>query len=177
MKKVYLATVIAIVITTSIASHVLAVGALGSTTPTFLTSLRSGIRGFFNRLANFIDDWIAAMLAHRERQATIFMLNYLTDRELKDIGLYRSNIVFDPRFSERGAASRHWRQGIRRSTRAAAMTSRMITLRVLDGIVVAAIGVVILSMDFRSNGYRDWLICRPASFAGSRSLSSLPRCG
>jgi uncharacterized protein YjiS (DUF1127 family) len=111
MKKVYLATVIAIVITTSIASHLLAVGALGSTTPTFLTNLRSGIRGFFNRLGNFIDDWIAAMLAHRERQATIFMLNYLTDRGLKDIGLYRSNIVFDPRFSERAGkpvpATRH----------------------------------------------------------------------
>jgi uncharacterized protein YjiS (DUF1127 family) len=92
MKKVYLATVIAMVITTSIASHVLAVGALGPAAPGFLVGLRSGAGGMFSRLRNFIGDCIAALRAHCERRAAISALRALNDRELIDIGLHRSSI-------------------------------------------------------------------------------------
>lgn len=101
MGKLYLATIIAIAITASIASHLFAVGMLRSTRPGFLAGLRSGMRWFGGRFKNVFDDWIAAMLARRERQAAIFSLRHLNDRELKDIGLYRSLIAHDPRLSGR----------------------------------------------------------------------------
>lgn len=95
MNKFYLATVLAIVITTSIGSHLLKVGALGPATSGFLVSLRSGLSGLFKRVRRFFDGWIAATLAHRERQVAMFALTKLSDRELKDIGLYRENIAHD----------------------------------------------------------------------------------
>jgi uncharacterized protein YjiS (DUF1127 family) len=104
MNKAYWATVIGIVVTTSIASHLLAVGTLRPTMP---GGLRPATRRFFDRLKNFLDDWIAAALARRERQAAIFSLHRLTDRELKDIGLYRTNIARDPRISAPG-----WQAGV-----------------------------------------------------------------
>jgi uncharacterized protein YjiS (DUF1127 family) len=93
MNKFYLATVLAIVITTSIGSHLLMVGA--PTTSGFLVSLRSGLSGLFKRVGRFFDGWIAATLAHRERQVAMFALTKLSDRELKDIGLYRGDIAHD----------------------------------------------------------------------------------
>jgi uncharacterized protein YjiS (DUF1127 family) len=101
MKKIYLATVIAVVVTTSIASHLLAVGVLGPATPGVLARLRSCVGGFFGRLKRLFDDWIAAGLARRERQAAIFALRHFSDRELKDIGLYRGSIACDPWLSLR----------------------------------------------------------------------------
>jgi len=93
MKRVYLATVIAIIITSSIASHVLVVGALGSTTPGLLMRLRSGAGEFLRRLRSFFNAGIAVLRAHRQCRAATFKLSSLNDRELKDIGLYRSNIA------------------------------------------------------------------------------------
>jgi hypothetical protein len=101
MDKFHLATIIAIVITTSIASYLLAVGMLRSTRPDFLTGLRSGLRRLGGRFRNGFDDWIAAMLARRERQAAIFCLHHLNDREPKDIGLHRSLTTHDPGLSGR----------------------------------------------------------------------------
>jgi uncharacterized protein YjiS (DUF1127 family) len=92
MKRICMATVIATIITNSIASHVLAAGMLGAATPAFL-SLRSGACEYFSRLRVLFSGWIAAARAHRERRAAIFELSSLTDRELKDIGLYRSTIA------------------------------------------------------------------------------------
>lgn len=43
----------------------------------------------FKRLIN---RWVAAVIAHRERQAAMATLSYLSDRELKDMGLYRGQI-------------------------------------------------------------------------------------
>jgi uncharacterized protein YjiS (DUF1127 family) len=97
MKKIYLATFIGIVVTTAIASHLLAVGAIRRAEPGFLVCLRSGAGRLFDRLRDFLDDRIAAILARRERQAVIFALHRLTDRELKDIGLYRPSMVHDAR--------------------------------------------------------------------------------
>ena len=120
MKKVYFATIIAIVITTSIASHVLAVGALGPSASGFLVGLRSGAGGLFSRLRNFIGECIAAMRAHRERREAIAALRALNDRELRDIGLYRSSIgpalfecEWQARVSDRVSAS-HAASGQRR---------------------------------------------------------------
>jgi uncharacterized protein YjiS (DUF1127 family) len=120
MKKVYLATVIAMVVTTSIASHVLAVGALGPAAPGFLVGLRSRASGVFSRLRRFVGNCIAVIRAERERRAAITALRALNDRELKDIGLYRSSIgpaLFEcewrTRISDRAsafhAASGQWR--------------------------------------------------------------------
>lgn len=39
-----------------------------------------------------LNEWVAAFLAHRERQATLAMLHSLSDRELRDMGLHRGQI-------------------------------------------------------------------------------------
>lgn len=101
MRIFYLATMIAIVITTSIASHLLAVGMFRSMRPDFLTGLRSGLRRLGERFRNGFDDWIAATLARRERQAAVFCLHHLNDRESKDIGPHRSLMAHDPGLSGR----------------------------------------------------------------------------
>ena len=67
MRKIHFATVIAIFVTTSIASHVLAVGALGPVAPDFVAGLRSGT-------------------------AALRELSALGDRELRDMGLDRGRI-------------------------------------------------------------------------------------
>jgi uncharacterized protein YjiS (DUF1127 family) len=105
MKKFYLATLIAVIVTTSIASHLLMVGALGPSTSGLRVNLRSGIAGFFRRIgrrfrrlsSRLLAGGIAAMLEYRERRATIFALTKLSDRELKDIGVHRDSIAYDPR--------------------------------------------------------------------------------
>lgn len=99
MKKIYLVTVIAIVITMAIASHLLAVGALGPATPGLLSRLRSCLGGTFRRLKGRLDDWIAAAIARRARQAATFALRHFSDRELRDLGLYRDSMACDPRLA------------------------------------------------------------------------------
>jgi uncharacterized protein YjiS (DUF1127 family) len=106
MKKFYLATLIAVVVTTSIASHLLMVGALGPSTTALRVNLRSGVAGFFRRIGSrfrrrfrrLLAGWIGAMLEYRERRATIFALTKLSDRELRDIGVHRDSIAYDPRY-------------------------------------------------------------------------------
>ena len=44
------------------------------------------------RLGSLINRWVAAVIAHRERQAELAALRHLSDRDLKDIGLYRNEI-------------------------------------------------------------------------------------
>ena len=56
------------------------------------TAIRDSIRSWRTRLAHFINGWIAAMIAHREHQANLFVLRHFSDKELKDIGLYRNQI-------------------------------------------------------------------------------------
>jgi uncharacterized protein YjiS (DUF1127 family) len=106
MEKVYFATVIAMAVTTSIAAHLLAVGALGTTTSGFLVSLRARAYGYFARIRHFFSDCIAAARADRERRVAVFELISLTDREMKDVGLYRGCISHDPGCLERQAGVR-----------------------------------------------------------------------
>jgi uncharacterized protein YjiS (DUF1127 family) len=54
------------------------------------------------RLGRLINRRIAAMIAHRERQAALVALRHLSDRDLKDIGIYRGEI--GDALAERAAA-------------------------------------------------------------------------
>jgi uncharacterized protein YjiS (DUF1127 family) len=53
---------------------------------------RGAATAFLASLARLINDWIADVIAQRERQATLVILRKLGDRELSDIGLSRSQI-------------------------------------------------------------------------------------
>ena len=56
------------------------------------TAIRDSIKTCRTWLARRINGLIAAVIAHREYQANLFMLRHFTDRELGDIGLHRSQI-------------------------------------------------------------------------------------
>jgi uncharacterized protein YjiS (DUF1127 family) len=56
------------------------------------------------RLRRFVNSLIAAMIAHRERQAALAALRHLSNRDLRDIGIYRCEI--DDRLAERAQARR-----------------------------------------------------------------------
>jgi uncharacterized protein YjiS (DUF1127 family) len=53
---------------------------------------RRGPPTFPTRLGRLFNRWVAAMIAHRERQAALAALRYLSDRDLRDIGVYRCEI-------------------------------------------------------------------------------------
>ena len=57
-----------------------------------IRSFRPAAPAIRRRLTVFLNRWVAAMIAHRERDAARFMLGHLNDRALKDIGIYRSQI-------------------------------------------------------------------------------------
>ena len=65
-------------------------------------TIRSGFARILARVARLINNAVAALIAHRERQANLFILRNLNDRELKDIGLYRGQI--DVAFEEAAKA-------------------------------------------------------------------------
>jgi hypothetical protein len=91
MKRFYLITIIAVIVTTSIATHLLAVGALGPTTP--IASLPPFARDVLDWLRRRFDRCIEAGSARRGRRATIVALCYLDERMLRDIGLHRDGSV------------------------------------------------------------------------------------
>jgi uncharacterized protein YjiS (DUF1127 family) len=55
-------------------------------------AFRKMIRKATWRLGRLVNNWIAALIAQREYQAQLTLLRSLTDRELRDIGLDRSQI-------------------------------------------------------------------------------------
>jgi uncharacterized protein YjiS (DUF1127 family) len=55
-------------------------------------TIRRGIAFFLARIGRSFNGWIAAVIAHRERQASLVALRHLNDRELKDIGINRCDI-------------------------------------------------------------------------------------
>ena len=67
---------------------------------TLLTTTRSSnpslfhkrIFVFLSRLGRLADDWVAFFIADFERRAEIAALQHMSDRHLKDIGLYRGQI-------------------------------------------------------------------------------------
>ena len=94
MNDFYLATIIAAVVTIVIALHVLVAGTRGSATPELLAPLRSRGARIADRVKRALDHWVAAMLARRERQAVMSILNRCSDREPRDIGLRRGDIAY-----------------------------------------------------------------------------------
>ena len=52
----------------------------------------AAIRGAVRSLARLINGFVAGVIAHREYQANLVILRSLSDRELRDIGLNRSEI-------------------------------------------------------------------------------------
>ena len=67
---------------------------LNNTSPYAVTApgVRRGAANLLARLGRLINQWIAAVIAHRERQAELAALRHLSDRGLKDIGLCRNEI-------------------------------------------------------------------------------------
>jgi uncharacterized protein YjiS (DUF1127 family) len=67
---------------------------LNNTSPYAVTApeIRRGAAVFLARFGRLINRWIAALIAHRERQAALVELQHLSDRDLKDIGISRSEI-------------------------------------------------------------------------------------
>jgi uncharacterized protein YjiS (DUF1127 family) len=57
-----------------------------------IRSFRPAAPTIRRRLTVFLNRWVTAMIAHREREAARFTLGHLNDRALKDIGIYRSQI-------------------------------------------------------------------------------------
>jgi uncharacterized protein YjiS (DUF1127 family) len=51
-------------------------------------------RKFAATVANFINNWLAAWIAHQEREAARKMLFGFNDRQLRDIGISRSQIDY-----------------------------------------------------------------------------------
>jgi uncharacterized protein YjiS (DUF1127 family) len=144
MNGFYFAAAIAVVVIVPIASRRFETGTLKSTIAGFLLGLRSQTIESLHWLGSRFDDWVAALLAYHARQTTISALWRLNDRELKDVALYRDDIANDHR--------------IRGSKREAEvmMTAKMITLRVLGGVVVAVTTGLMLSVAGLPMG---WLSC------------------
>ena len=93
MTKFYLATIAAVVVTTSLASDILVVmGTRGSARADRPRRTRPTARRWMRRLGHLVDAWVAAMIESRERQAAIYALNRLSDRDLRDIGIDRCSI-------------------------------------------------------------------------------------
>jgi uncharacterized protein YjiS (DUF1127 family) len=67
---------------------------LNNTSPYVVTApgVRRGAAILLARLGNLINRWVAAVIAHRERQAALVALRHLSDRDLQDIGLCRNEI-------------------------------------------------------------------------------------
>jgi uncharacterized protein YjiS (DUF1127 family) len=56
------------------------------------TAIRRRLLVFLGHLGRLVDGWVAAMIADFERRAEAAALHHLSDRQLKDIGLYRCQI-------------------------------------------------------------------------------------
>ena len=92
MSTMYFATVVAVFVTTSLATNLLVAGTRGPVLPGMIGGLRGRSRRLGRRLKRAIDRWVASMLARRERQAALYAVHHLSERELKDIGLYRGSL-------------------------------------------------------------------------------------
>jgi uncharacterized protein YjiS (DUF1127 family) len=108
MTKFYLATVAAVVVTTSLASNILVAGTRGSEQSDRPRRTRPTARRWMRRLGHLVDAWVAAMIESRERQAAIYALNRLNDRDLRDIGLDRGSIPHLVRCPEQYAQLRRF---------------------------------------------------------------------
>ena len=64
-----------------------------NTTPRYAAPpIRRGVAVFLARLGRLVNRLIAAAIAHRERQANLVVLRHFSDRDPKDIGIYRCEV-------------------------------------------------------------------------------------
>jgi hypothetical protein len=55
-------------------------------------AIRRGVGIFLVRLGRLVDRWVSAAIARHERRTVLFALRQLSDRELRDMRLYRGDI-------------------------------------------------------------------------------------
>jgi uncharacterized protein YjiS (DUF1127 family) len=70
--------------------------------------IRERARSIGRRLSILINRWVATIIARREQQASLAVLRYLSDRELRDIGIYRGQIREGLEDAARYRASRQY---------------------------------------------------------------------
>ncbi len=104
MGKMHIATVVAMFVTTSLATNLLVAGTRGPVAPDLTVRLRCRARRLSRRMKRAVDAWVASMPARRERQAAIYAVHHLSDRELKDMGLYRGSLGHVARPEGRGVS-------------------------------------------------------------------------
>jgi uncharacterized protein YjiS (DUF1127 family) len=66
---------------------------LSNTTDTTPITIQRSARNFARDIVRVIDNFVAAVIAQRERQANLTILRALSDRELRDMGLAQSQIA------------------------------------------------------------------------------------
>jgi uncharacterized protein YjiS (DUF1127 family) len=66
---------------------------LSNITDTSPIAVQRSTRNFARGIFRVINNFVAAIIAHRERQANLTILRSLSDRELWDMGLTRSQIA------------------------------------------------------------------------------------
>ena len=69
---------------------------LSNTTDTTPIAIQRSARNFARGIVRVIDNFVAAVIAQRERQANLTILRALSDRELRDMGLARNQIAGGP---------------------------------------------------------------------------------
>jgi hypothetical protein len=89
MTSVYLTTVIAVIVITSLASNLLWVMAFGKAASGFPGRLRSALGGPFRGLCRLVDGWIAGLMARCVRYVSRSGLGDPNHRGLGDIGRQR----------------------------------------------------------------------------------------
>jgi hypothetical protein len=81
MTGFHLAIIVAIIVTASLASNLLAIVTVGPAKTSALVRLRLGLRRSPRQARRLVDSWVAAMLVRRERQAATWALHHLHGRE------------------------------------------------------------------------------------------------
>ena len=81
----HLAMTVAIIVTTTLASNLLAIVTVGParTGASAFLRLRLGLRRSPRHVKRLVDSWVAAMLVRRERQAATWARDHLRGRELR----------------------------------------------------------------------------------------------
>jgi uncharacterized protein YjiS (DUF1127 family) len=64
---------------------------IADTTP--IVTVQKSTRRFAHRIVRVVNNLVAAIIAQREHQANLAILRSLSDRELRDMGLTRSEVA------------------------------------------------------------------------------------
>jgi hypothetical protein len=92
MNRFYAATIIAAAVTILLALRVLVLRRSRSAIPRMLARLKFDFEWCLRDARNCVDDWIAANIANREREAVISMRRDFSDCEPGEVGLERGGV-------------------------------------------------------------------------------------